>query len=30
MASVENAGHGAFTDVRHMFPAKLLLLPGGD
>ena len=29
-AVVEKAGHGAFTAVRHMLPAKLLLLPGGD
>ena len=30
MALVENAGHGALIALRHMFPAKLLLFPGGD
>jgi len=29
-AVVESAGHGALTAVKHMFPEKLLLLPGAD
>lgn len=30
IACVANVGHGALMAVRHMFPAKLLLLPAGD
>jgi hypothetical protein len=29
-AVVESPGHGALTAVKHVFPEKLLLLPGAD